>query len=236
MAGTLVALGTDALGSATREMNIERRSSAMVKAGAVFTFVAILMLAIVPGAHAVSIVTDTSWLCVGVTCGGANAVSVTGPPIPPWAPETTGDWITSTNGAVALGTTVAFSKIIDFGAGSTLTLKVWADDTASVTLTGGINFLNPGSAPNLVLDAACAAGVLGCEANEFGSFSTGTLSGLQTLTVTVHQLVNNTPFGTLVEGDLTAVPEPATILLLGSALAAAGVASRRLRKAEAPKA
>jgi hypothetical protein len=33
----------------------------------------------------------------------------------------------------------------------------------------------------------------GCEAGEFGQFSTGVLSGLQTLTVTVHQLVNNTP-------------------------------------------
>lgn len=210
----------------------------MVKAGAVFTFVAVLMLAVVPGAHAISIISDTSWTCVGVSCGGANAVSAVPAPIPPWAPETTGDWITSSNTTpVLIGATVAFSKVIDFGTASVLTLKVWADDTAAVSLSGGaLNFLNPGSAPNLVLDTACAAGVLGCEANEFGSFSTGTLSGLHTLTVTVHQLVNATPFGTLVEGDLAAVPEPATILLLGSALAAAGVASRRFRKAEAPKA
>jgi len=215
----------------------------MVKAGAVFTFVAILMLAIVPGAQAVSIVTDTSW-CFGVGCavtGLPAAVAVAGPPIPPWAaPSAPGAiWITSTNGPVAIGTTVEFSKVIDFGTGSSLTLKVWADDTASVALSGAVlssSNIPPGVMPNLVLDSACAAGVLGCEANEFGSFSTGTLTGLHTLTVTVQQLVNNTPFGTLVEGDLAAVPEPATILLLGSALAAAGVASRRFRKAEAPKA
>jgi len=214
----------------------------MVKAGAVFTFVAVLMLAVVPGAHAISIVTDTTWTCtsvLGTACGGATAVSAAPAPIPPWAPETTGDWITSTNSAVALGTQTTFSKVIDFGTtGSILTLKVWADDTAAVALTGGaLTFNNPGLAPNPALDSACAAGVLGCEANEFGSFSTGLLTGLHTLTVTVDQLVASTPFGTLVEGDLLApVPEPATILLLGSALAAAGVASRRFRKAEAPKA
>jgi hypothetical protein len=210
----------------------------MVKAGAVVTVVVALMLALVPGAQALSIISDTTWTCVGATCAGANAVSVTGPPIPPWAPETTGDWITSTNGPVGIGTTTDFSTVIDFGTGGTLTIKIWADDTAAVSLSGGgLNFDNPGSAPNLVTDAACAAGVLGCEAGEFGQFSTGVLSGLQTLTVTVHQLVNNTPYGLLAEGELelTAVPEPATILLLGSALAAAGVASRRFRKSE-PKA
>jgi hypothetical protein len=196
------------------------------------------MLALVPGAQALSIISDTTWTCVGATCAGANAVSVTGPPIPPWAPETTGDWITSTNGPVALGATTDFSTVIDFGSGSTLTLKIWADDTAGVTLAPGAlssSNIPPGSAPNFTLDDACAAGVLGCEADEFGQFSTGVLSGLQTLTVTVHQLRNNTPYGMLAEGDLAAVPEPATILLLGSALAAAGVASRRFRKSE-PKA
>ncbi len=93
----------------------------MVKAGAVLTFVAILMLAVVPAAHAISIVSDTSWTCTsgaGTACGGANAVSAVPAPIPPWAPEggvPGSDWITSTNGAVANGTTTTFSKLIDFG-------------------------------------------------------------------------------------------------------------------------
>lgn len=209
----------------------------MVKAGTVFTFVAVLMLAFVPGAQAISIFTDTTWTCVGATCAGANAVSAAPAPIPPWAPETTGDWITSTNGAVPIGSQTSFSKVIDFQAGSVLTLTVWADDTAAVTLTGGpLTFNNAGLAPNAALDGACADGVLGCEVGEGGSFTSGVLVGLQTLTIIVDQGVNNTPYGTLGEGDLTAVPEPATILLLGSALAAAGVASRRFRKAEAPKA
>ncbi len=209
----------------------------MVKAGAVFTFVAMLMLAVVPGAHAVSIVSDNTWNCPVISgCAGGVATAVSGPPIPPWVAPTTGTWITSQNATpIGLGTTVVFTKDIDFGTGGVLTFKVWADDTAAVVLSGSaINFL-----PNLSQDGACANGPIGCEPNEFGDFNSGSLTGIHTLTITVHQLTNNTPFGLLVEGDLAAlaaVPEPATILLLGSVLAAAGAASRRFRKAETPKA
>lgn len=203
----------------------------MRKAAAVFSLAAVLILWSVTGAMAISIVTDTtwSWQCNAVCAGSgtASAASVAGP----WAIPTTGTWISSVaDNSVQPNTVVTFSKEIDFGAGSLLTLNVWADDTAEVLIDGtALTMLNPGSAPNNDLsDGVCATGPLGCEQDEAGQFS-ALLSGSHTLQIRVSQLFQNepTPFGALGEGDLTAVPEPMTILLLGSALAAAGVASRR---------
>jgi len=212
----------------------------MLKAAAVFTFAAVLILSGVTGALATSIVSDTSWTwipCTNITtCGGAPTAAVavtTTTIIPPWHNPTTGTWISSLASgfsSITGGTVQQFSKTIDFGVGgSLLTLKVWADDTAAVLIDGvALSLLNGGSAPNLVADTACAAGTLGCEDTEFGQFS-ASLTGSHELQVRVLQLdgFSGTPFGTLVEGDLAAVPEPATILLLGSALATAGVVSRR---------
>lgn len=210
----------------------------MRKAAAIFSLAAVLILSSVTGAMAVSIVTDTtwSWECVAV-CGGSNATSTAVSSLPsPWATPTTGTWISSVDSGtpgdetVLLNTQVQFSKAVDFGVGALLTLQVWADDTAQVLIDGvALALLNPGSAPNNTLDNACAAGVLGCEDLEFGQFS-HFASGVHDLQIVVTQLVDITPFGTLAEGDLAPVPEPATILLLGSALAAAGVASRRRLK------
>jgi hypothetical protein len=131
------------------------------------------------------------------------------------------------NTSIALDSVIEFSKSIDFGTGSVLNLRVWADDTAGVSLDGGTLTLGPGSAPNFLLDNACAAGPLGCEQTEDGQFTSNSLTGLHTLRIQVHQLRDATPFGTLAEGELSAVPEPTTILLLGSALATAGLVSRR---------
>lgn len=216
----------------------------MRKAAAVFSLAAVLILWSVTGAMAISIVTDTtwSWAC-DLICGGSAPTSTAVSAQPgPWAAETTGTWISHVDSGVGdasvlPGTVVTFSKVIDFGAGSLLTLQVWADDTAGVFL-GGLPLLPVGGglAPNPMLDAACAAGKLGCETDEFGSFSEFR-SGVHTLSIQVSQLflAEPTPFGALAEGDLAAIPEPATILLLGSALAAAGVASRRrlAKKSEA---
>ena len=211
----------------------------MRKAAAVFTFAAVLMLSSATGALAASFVSDTSWswLCISI-CGSSSPTSTAVTPTPsPWAIPTTGTWISTSNTNAdgtgpALSTEVKFtSPVIHFGAGSVLSFQVWADDTAEVFLDGStsLSLLNAGSAPNTTLDGACAAGTLGCEASEFGQFSTGALTGDHTISVQVSQLLAATPFGTLVEGDLSpsAVPEPATILLLGSALATAGVVSRR---------
>jgi hypothetical protein len=121
------------------------------------------------------------------------------------------------------------SPALDFGGGSTLTFRVWADDVArvfldSTELTSGFNPLQ---------DTRCAHGPIGCETSESGSFSQFGTGDNHHIRVLVLQRVDTTPFGALVEGDLSAVPEPATILLLGSALAAAGVVSRkRFRKTD----
>jgi len=212
-----------------------------------------LILWSVTGAMAISIVTDTSWswACNAICAGSAaTSTAVTNQP-DLWATEAGGTWISHVDSGVggdpvAPLTIVTFSKVIDFGAGSLLTLNVWADDTAGVFLTAlglplGLPLLpDEGFAPNPILDDVCAAGKLGCEQGEFGSFSESR-SGVQTLSIQVTQLFleGSSPFGALAQGDLTgdlaAIPEPATILLLGSALAAAGVASRRrlAKKSEA---
>lgn len=211
----------------------------MRKAAAVFSLAAVLILWSVTGAMAISIVTDTtwSWACDAV-CGGSAPTSSAASVSVQWALPTTGTWISSVaDNSVLPNTVVTFSKVIDFGAGSLLTLKVWADDTAAVRIDGvPLALVGGGSAPNFTTDGVCAAGTLGCQTDEFGSFSEFRV-GLHTLSIQVTQVFPNgaTPFGALGEGDLAAVPEPATILLLGSALAAAGVASRRrlAKKSEA---
>jgi hypothetical protein len=217
----------------------------MRKVAAVFSLAAVLMLSSVTGAMAISIVTDTtwSWACNAV-CAGSDTTSTAVSAQPgPWATETTGTWISHVDSGVGdfsvlPNTIVTFSKVVDFGAGgSLLTLNVWADDTAGVFIDGlPLLTVGGGLAPNPLLDDICAAGKLGCEQDEFGSFSEFR-SGVHTLSIQVSQLFQGeaTPFGALAEGDLAAVPEPATILLLGSALAAAGVASRRrlAKKSEA---
>jgi hypothetical protein len=212
----------------------------MRKAAAVFSLAAVLILSSVTGARAISIVTDTtwSWACDAV-CGGSALTSSAAAVAGLWAlPTAGGTWISSVaDNSVLPDTVVTFSKVIDFGAGSLLTLKVWADDTAGVFIDGvALALVGGGSAPNFALDDVCADGKLGCETDEFGSFSEFR-TGSRTLSIQVHQLFQGeaTPFGTLAEGELAAVPEPATILLLGSALAAAGVASRRrlAKKSEA---
>lgn len=208
----------------------------MRKAAAVLSLAAVLILSSVTGAMAISIVTDTtwSWTCNLICAGSAPTSTAVSAQPGPWATETTGTWISHVDSGVGdasvlPNTIVTFSKVIDFGAGSLLTLNVWADDTAGVFIDGlPLLTVGGGVAPNLILDDICAAGKLGCEQDEFGSFSESR-SGVHTLSIQVHQLFQGeaTPFGALAEGDLAAVPEPATILLLGSALAAAGLASRR---------
>jgi hypothetical protein len=104
------------------------------------------------------------------------------------------------------------------GPGDTLSLKVWADDTARVGIDGKTVF-----GENLT-QSVCADGPIGCQSSEFGLVNyTFTTSGLHLLTFDVFQVGRDTeadvnPFGLLYAGGVTSVPEPSSLLLLGIGL------------------
>lgn len=221
----------------------------MLKAASVFAIGIAFLLGSVGSAAAVSIISqgtvaDAGESCSSVTvgiCAGGVVVPLAAIPAAyqannPGGPGT-GVWVSynvGTGGAVNLLPNsevtpgVTFSEILPSGPGSLL-LSVWADDTARVSVDGVVLGPAAGTAPNF-LQGTCAAGKLGCEPGEQGDFAALLGAGAHTLTIEVFQ-VGAFQFGTLWSGtftpDLTPVPEPASILLLGSALAAAGVASRR---------
>jgi len=110
-----------------------------------------------------------------------------------------------------------------------LVLNVWADDTAGVSINNNPYVLSPNAGP--YPHCANGAGSVGCDVGEQGVLNVILNAGANTIFFDVFQRGgNNTPFGLLYAGELTPVPEPTTILLLGSALTAAGVFSRRIRR------
>jgi len=220
----------------------------MVKAASVFAIGIAFLLGTVGSAAAVSIISqgtvaDANEGCTSVTvgiCAGGVVVPLAGIPSA-YQPNNPGGsgavWVSynvGTGGAINLLPNsnvtpgVTFTEILPSGPGSLL-LSVWADDTAQVSVDGVVLGPAAGTAPNFI-QGTCAAGKLGCEVGEQGDFAALLGAGAHTLTIEVFQ-VGAFQFGTLWAGtftpDLTPVPEPASILLLGSALAAAGVASRR---------
>ena len=124
--------------------------------------------------------------------------------------------------------TVTFHYSFSLPSPAKLSFNVFADDTAQVFVDGVSKI-----AGNGVQDATCAAGAIGCEPGEAGSIADLFLTtGTHNIDFAVYQRVVNadgsgTPFGLLFAGELTPVPEPASILLLGSALTAVGMASKR---------
>ena len=116
--------------------------------------------------------------------------------------------------------------------GGSLSLNIWADDTAGVGIDGAAFLISPNAGP--YPHCADGAGSVGCDVGEQGVLNVLLAPGPHTVYFDVFQGgPSGSPFGLLYAGtfDLTPVPEPATILLLGSALIAAGVFSRRrLRK------
>jgi hypothetical protein len=229
----------------------------MMKAAGVFAFVAALVFGIVAEAPAVAFNSTAgqpgsscaagavTFPLPGTCAGGFVAITPNGS----WQPNnpagSTAVWVSYTNtgsgGSVVTPnalpplTTANATEIfrVNIPAGfSLLTLTVWADDTAGVRLFGDApgTFRTPTNAalaPNPTQGPVCAAAALSCFTGGAGLFSiplTGAAG--QILEFDVFQRGADT-FGLLYVGDLTPVPEPATMLLLGSALAGVGFLSRR---------
>jgi PEP-CTERM motif len=232
----------------------------MMRAAAVLTFAAMLLIAGVTEVPAVAFnsgagigsCSGTATFPLPTTCaGGFVAID----PNSAWQPNNPGGssavWVSYTAGTGSGGVVVApnsappltpanatetFTIGIPAGFG-VLNLLVWADDTAGLRLDGSAAYLastTPGaSAPNPVQGVNCANGGLTCTAGGGAAFSIP-LGGLaHTLAFDVFQR-SGASFGLLYQGDLTPIPEPTTMFLVGSVLAGVGVVSRRrLRKKQA---
>lgn len=218
----------------------------MIKSAAVAVLTTVLLLAGVTSAPAIAIFSDAAgdgfgtWSCIS---GCVSVFNITAPPIQPGGPwqnpagttQPSAKWISndaaSGTAGPANGTTVVFRYTFTALTDATVNLNVWADDTSGVSLDGALHSL---IAPNAGPFPICAQAPIGCQPGTEGVFNFGVAAGLHTLDFDFSQLGGSgTPFGLLAAGELSAVPEPATILLLGSALTAAGVLSRRrFRKSE----
>ncbi len=120
---------------------------------------------------------------------------------------------------------------------NTGTISVWADDTARVYLdTPGGQILLTDANPNL--GSNCANAPIGCVPGMDATFNITALnltSGNYTLEVQAYQLIGGTPFGVMYTGQIdssqSAVPEPATYVLLGLGLAGLGILVPRAKRA-----
>jgi len=205
-------------------------------------FAAALLIAGVTEAPAVAFNTVSGLGSFNNTClvapgcaGGFVAIEPNDPADGPWTPNVGSDptgpiWVsyadTGLGGSVvpanAAGPLTPANATQTFqmdvpAATASLTLTIWGDDTVGVRLNNDPNPANYVLAPS-------AAG---------GMFSPGTPlfipldpNMVYTIQFDTFQLGGFT-YGLMVQGDAAVVPEPATLLLVGSALAAAGVVSRK---------
>jgi hypothetical protein len=228
----------------------------MAKVAGVFAFAVAMLLVGITEVPAVSFNSGAGiGTCAAGGGGGGGAcaggfVAIT--PDPAWQPNNTGAsagafWVSFAN--TGLGGSVVSPNVtpplvhanatelftVHIPAGfQSLSLLVWADDTAGVSRNGGATYLASdtagASAPNPTQGVNCAAGGLTCIPGG-GAHFTIPLGGLAAdLEFDVFQRGAGA-FGLMYAGELTAVPEPATMLLVGSVLAAAGfVSGKRIHK------
>jgi hypothetical protein len=168
---------------------------------------------------------------------------------PSWAlPPDGSNWVSFANTGGGPGSFSPFNSTVNPvaiftenfilpGAVNTGSLRVWADDTASVTLDGSA----VGPAANFINGDHCAGSAIGCEPDKFATISLDGLSqGAHALTFSVYQ-TGGGPTGLLYsgsvdsepgsnEGKLDPTPEPGTFVLLGAGLAGIAAVSRRCRR------
>jgi hypothetical protein len=123
---------------------------------------------------------------------------------------------------------IEISESFTGAAGAPLNVRFWADDTLD------IYFNNVLVKAAVFGQATCANAPIGCEPDEFWDLIGTTTGGLDTLRMVAYQVgtgtdPNSNPFGVLYSGTYTPaqVPEPAALLLFGTALASLAARVRR---------
>jgi hypothetical protein len=207
----------------------------MLKAAGVFAFAMLAFLGSVTSAPAISIFSSGAGdgfgtlTCIGGTgCPAIVPVATIVPDLHWQAPTPPATWVSYNAAHGGTGpadfTDAIFRYSFTLSSAARLSFSVFADDTAGVSLDGSSLL-----APTTTLAAHCVNAPISCTPGNAGQFLDILLAaGPHALTFDTIQLGGTgTPFGMLMSGELTATPEPTTILLLGSALTVAGMLSRR---------
>ncbi len=173
----------------------------------------------------------------GIESNSTGRPTIQVPPNPLWAPALPGSfWVSFTQSGsppspgfvvVPNGTIVTFREtfVLAPAAGNYVgNLIVMADDSTSVIVDGVVRLAEASSVGNTY--TTCSDVAIGCLTATRGVIPLSLAPGAHTFEFAVAQR-NNSSFGLDYAADLLAVPEPATILLLGGSLIGFGIVLRR---------